>query len=109
MQFQEKMMHLKEMSGRTQKAYKSNIQSTGIIMNVWNMNILIPLHKNMSLDLEFPWTTWRNGEPNFTFSSSSSCSFPLNIFLNTLPSTFLNVPVLKVIKILFDCSALVLS
>lgn len=34
MQFQEKMMHLKEMSGRTQKAYKSNIQSTGIIMNV---------------------------------------------------------------------------
>lgn len=23
-------MHLKEMSGRTQKAYKSNIQSTGI-------------------------------------------------------------------------------
>lgn len=30
MQFQEKMMHLKEMSRRTQKAYKSNIQSTGI-------------------------------------------------------------------------------
>ena len=33
MQLQEKMMHLKEMSGRTQKAYQSIIQAQAILMN----------------------------------------------------------------------------
>lgn len=33
MQSQEKMMHLKEMSGRTQKAYKSNTQAQALLMN----------------------------------------------------------------------------
>lgn len=33
MQCQEKMIHLKEMSGRIQKAYKSNIQAQALLMN----------------------------------------------------------------------------
>lgn len=54
MQFQEKMMHLKETSGRTQKAYKSNIQSTGFSYECLKYKHTYPLHNNMSLDLEFP-------------------------------------------------------
>lgn len=77
-------------------------------MNAWNMNILITLHENMSLDLEFPWTTWRNGEPKFIFFTSSSCSFLLHIFLNTLFTPPWMYQHLKVTKTLFYCSVLVL-
>lgn len=94
MQFQEKMIHLKEMSGRPQKAYKSNMQAQALLMNTWNKNTLFPLCLNLSAHLESPWTTWRTGSQSSP-STLHPVPFPRNIFLNTLTFSSLNAPAFK--------------